>query len=634
VTARSSRALPSSWARTCSWARGSQREPVLRRAGDPPRPVEAVEEAPAHLVLLEHEGHGLGLVDRSPPGAAALRVGGQRLLQLVGEPQVVHHQPARLVAEDAVHAGDGLHQAAPAHGLVDVHRVQAGGVEAGEPHVAHDDQPERVLGLPEPVGERLPAGLVPDVELPVRPVVGGARHHDLHRALAVVVVVPPRAEGGDLAVQLDADAPAHAHHHRLAVHRGQPVLEMVHQVARDELEPAPGSHHRLELRPLRLEPLLALDLLAFGRLLELGVDPGPLGLLQLELREAALVVDGHGGAIDDRALDVVDGDVVPEDRARVGIGLLDGRPGEADERGAGQGIAHVPGEAVDEVVLAPVRLVGDHHDVVAVRQDRLAVSPLLGEELLNRGEHDPAARHPQLLAQVGPARHVDGRLAQQVAAPGEGAEELVVEVVAVGEDDDRRVRHLRVQDQPARVEGHGEALARALRVPDDSHAPVPRLAAPPPAGLEPARILVLLDPTDPGGPQRLLHRDVHRMELVVARHLLRERAAQVLEHDEVPHQVEEPALLEHALEHHLQLGQPRGGILAPGHGAPGLEPLTPRTEGADPSLKPVGDDEGRVVGEERRDLRLVGLELLEGRPDGWRPRPPRSSARRPPAGGR
>ena len=41
--------------------------------------------------------------------------------------------------------------------------------------------------------------------------------------------------------------------------------------------------------------------------------------------------------------------------------------GESDERGIRQGIAHVPGEAVDEVVLAAVRLVGDDDDIPSLR---------------------------------------------------------------------------------------------------------------------------------------------------------------------------------------------------------------------------------------------------------------------------
>ena len=310
---------------------------------------------------------------------------------------------------------------------------------------------------------------------------------------------------------------------------------------------------------MRLELLLALDLLAFGGLLELGVDLRPLGLLQLQLGEPALVVDRHGRAVDDRALDVVDADVVAEDGARVGVGLLDRRAGEADERGVRQRVAHVPGEAVDEVVLAAVRLVGDDDDVAPVREHRVAVALLLGEELLDRGEDHAAGGDRELRAQVGAVGRLHRRLAQQVAAAGEGAEELVVEVVAVGEHDDRRVLHRRVQDHAAGVEGHRQALARALRVPDDADAPVAGLAARPVARLVAAqRLRDAIAGRRLRRAQRLLDRHVHRVELVVARHLLGElAAARVLEHDEVADEIEEAALLEHAFEHDLQLGQRR-----------------------------------------------------------------------------
>ena len=101
-----------------------------------------------NLVLLQHDGDGLFLVDRRLSGAAALGVGGEGLLQLVGEAEVIDDQAAGLVLEDAVHAGDGLHQPVAAHRLVDVHRVQARGVEAGQPHIADDDELERVLRRP------------------------------------------------------------------------------------------------------------------------------------------------------------------------------------------------------------------------------------------------------------------------------------------------------------------------------------------------------------------------------------------------------------------------------------------------------------------------------------------------------
>ena len=83
-----------------------------------------MEETAADLVLLDHHGDRFVLVKGGAPGAAALRVGRERGLQLMGQPQVVHHGPAGLVLEHAVDSCDGLHQPVAAHRLVDVHRVQ------------------------------------------------------------------------------------------------------------------------------------------------------------------------------------------------------------------------------------------------------------------------------------------------------------------------------------------------------------------------------------------------------------------------------------------------------------------------------------------------------------------------------
>src|SRR5690606_33957647 len=68
-------------------------------------------------------------------------------------------------------------------------------------------------------------------------------------------------------------------------------------------------------------------------------------------------------------------------------------------------------------------------------------------------------------------------LAQQILAARESAEKLIVEVVAVGEHDDRGVLHRRLADDPPGVESHRQALARALGVPHHANAPVARLAA-------------------------------------------------------------------------------------------------------------------------------------------------------------
>src|SRR2546426_1175284 len=78
---------------------------------------------------------------------------------------------------------------------------------------------------------------------------------------------------------------------------------------------------------------------------------------------------------------------------------------------------------------------------------------------------------------------------------------------------------------------------------------------------------------DLGGSQRLLDGDVHGVELVVPSHLLGEApAADVLKHDEVAHEIEETAVVEHPFQDHLELREKARCDLPPCDGAPRLEP--------------------------------------------------------------
>ena len=169
----------------------------------------------------------------------------------------------------------------------------------------------------------------------------------------------------------------------------------------------------------------------------------------------------------------------------------------------------------------------------------------------------PPAFTESLPAQIGPALRLGRRLAQDIPAAGEDAEELVVEVVAVGEDDDGGVFHGEVAGDGPGVEGHGEALPRALGMPHDADAAVAGLAARPSARLVAPALLGdgRLSALQLGRAQRLGDGDPHRVELVVAGDLLGQRsAAVVLEHDEVAEQSEEPRRVADALQHHLKLG--------------------------------------------------------------------------------
>ena len=299
--------------------RREQPQSLLRSSRRPERPVEAVEESAADVVLLEHDRDRLLLVQRRLTLAAAFGVGGQGLLQVLRQPQVVDDQAAGLVLEHAIYARDGLHQPVAAHRLVDVHGVQAGGVEACEPHVAHQHDLQRVVGVAEPFGEPLSPRLVADVRLPVHGVRRGAGHHDLDCSPAVVGVVPVGTQAHQLAVEVDADATAHAHDHGLAVQHLQPLLEVGHDVLGDLLDALLRADDRLQLRPPGLELLLALDFLALGGLLKVRVDTGQLALVQRQFGQTALVVDGHRGPVLHGPLDVVDADVLAEDSAGVGV---------------------------------------------------------------------------------------------------------------------------------------------------------------------------------------------------------------------------------------------------------------------------------------------------------------------------
>jgi hypothetical protein len=79
----------------------------------------------------------------------------------------------------------------------------------------------------------------------------------------------------------------------------------------------------------------------------------------------------------------------------------------------------VAGEAVDEVVLAAVGLVGDDDDVAPLRKHGVAVAHLGRHELPDGREDDSSAGDAELLAQVGPLGGLDGIPAQQVVTARE-----------------------------------------------------------------------------------------------------------------------------------------------------------------------------------------------------------------------
>jgi hypothetical protein len=246
-------------------------------------PVRAGQHAAQRIELLGQHAVGLVRVHRRPAAALAGGVLLQRRLQLVGDADVVHHQAALLVLEHAVHAGDGLHEVVALHRLVDVERVHAGRVEAGEPHVAHDHQAQRVGRVLEALLQPLLHLGAVDVRAQQRLVAGRARHHDLDGALLGVGAVPVGPQLDDLVVEVHADLAAHGHHHGLAGLRLVALLEVRHQVGRHAGDARRGAHHLLQRRPAALELGLLALFLVFGQLVDFVVDGGHLVGLQPSL---------------------------------------------------------------------------------------------------------------------------------------------------------------------------------------------------------------------------------------------------------------------------------------------------------------------------------------------------------------
>lgn len=218
-----------------------------------------------------------------------------------------------------------------------------------------------------------------------------------------------------------------------------------------------------------------------------------------------------------------------------------------------------------------------------------------GEEFLDGGEDDAACLSAaEEVSEVGTACGLDGFLPEVVLTFGEGVEELVVEVVLVGEDDDGRVFQVPGEGEFAGVEDHGEALARALGVPDDA---------------------AFLVAAHGRGADGALDGGLDGEELVVAGVDLCEGGAAVLEEDEVLEVFGEAGRVEEAVDEDVEFGYGLGGGGVTVDGAPGHEVFPAGGERSGAGLDAVGDDEDLVGGEEGGDLLFVGLELVVGGPD-------------------
>ena len=172
-------------------------------------------------------------------------------------------------------------------------------------------------------------------------------------------------------------------------------------------------------------------------------------------------------------------------------------------------------------------------------------------------------------------------MTDQVAAHGEGAEQLIVQVVAVGHDNDGRVLQFRSSNQLARVERHEKALAGTLSVPDHAH-------------------LAVAFGRD--GTHRAFHGVAHGVILMIARNDLGNARSGIAEDREIADEIEEPPLFEHALDQHGHLGTALCRDIGTIRRSPWHEPFFTSGQRADPRHQAVGSHQHRIGSKQGRDL--------------------------------
>ena len=365
--------------------------------------------------------------------ALAARVGIERqgFFQVCRYAQIINHQTAGLVLINAVHAGDGLHQVMALHGLVDIERVQAWHIEARQPHIAHDDQFQLIVGVFHTLSQG-PALFFGGVMLgDARSIRSGGGHHHLDSAFSQVVRMPFGAQFDDFIVQLGGNTTAHCHHHRLALKHLLAFLKMRHDVLGNNLYAVGTANQGLQLRPFRLGLLDVIHIFGFQLLVEVFHQLSAF-IAQFHLGQSAFVEDAYCGSVFHRLGDVVNIDVIAKHSGCVLVVLFDWGTCEAEIGSVGQGIAQVFGKAVLdfrtnhfvglvlhlhrlglEAILGTVRLVGNHDDVTAVCKLVIHIARF-GLEFLYRGENHATRLHRQESLQMLAALGLNWGLTQQL----------------------------------------------------------------------------------------------------------------------------------------------------------------------------------------------------------------------------
>ena len=217
----------------------------------------------------------------------------------------------------------------------------------------------------------------------------------------------------------------------------------------------------------------------------------------------------------------------------------------------------MPRKSVDKIVLAAVRLIGDDHNIAPCRKHRMGIALLLRKKLLDRRKHHAPGRHRELLTQISASTRLRWRLTQQIPTTRKRTKKLIIQIVAIRQNHNRRILHHRIPNNSPGVKSHRQTLTRPLRMPHHANPPITRrtpwllarlIASTPFCNPTPRLLQCHRTP-------RLTHRHPHRVKLVIPRHLLHQHtAAIILKNNKIAHQQKKTPDIADTFEHHLQFG--------------------------------------------------------------------------------
>ena len=432
--------------------------------------VDALENSPQVRVALREFLHFGGHVCNRAGHVFGIEVGQgviglDGVVQFAQDAAIVDHVAEFLAVEETVDARDGLQDGVILERLVDVEHGVARLVEADQQFIDHDQQVD-AIGAVEVFDDFAVVGFF-----------AAEAFHDsgpeaLHFGQVVafdVFVAFTRIGGGDdhfagqqaafVQVFLVAQGHGFVGGGKLGLEAEAFVLEvagkMLGQVVGDLHDAPVGVADHIFAAHLALQVGLLLVAQPGGVTLEPAVE---LGLVRFQFDQAAFVQQRDNGLV---VHGLAHGIFVDEAAELEGGGLLafgERRAGEADVAGVREDLAHL---AVDQAVLAAMALVHQDKNVGVIVGDLFIGH---GLELVDDGGDDVGFVRLDQFDQV-PSRF---GLHDGLAAVLEGAVDLIVEVDAVGDQQDARVGDVGMQRQGFGQHDHAERLARAGGVPDDA----------------------------------------------------------------------------------------------------------------------------------------------------------------------